>query len=214
MIIRKYGLELRRLKVEDIELVRRMRNLSRIREKMFYQKEISISEQKAWFDKINNEKHYYFIIYKDQQPLGLIHGIVVSFEQRIAEGGIFMWDENSDSLIPCIASIIMADLTFGIMNMNKTIADVRAENKIALNYNRQLGYVKVNHNLEEQKVTMELNKENYFKQSKKIKKAIHILTGDKEDLEWKDIELSGSDYESWFKDLPEYLKSQIDKMLF
>ena len=60
MIIRKYGIVLRRLQHKDIELVRVKRNQDSVRNFMFYQKKITETEQEEWFKSINNIYNYYF----------------------------------------------------------------------------------------------------------------------------------------------------------
>ena len=58
MIIRKYGLLLKRVQREDLELIRTKRNQRSVREHMFYQKTISKLDQEKWFDSINNIYNY------------------------------------------------------------------------------------------------------------------------------------------------------------
>ena len=60
MIVRKYGITLRRLALEDIELVRQKRNSQEIRQVMHFKDEITPEMQLKWFESINNFENYYF----------------------------------------------------------------------------------------------------------------------------------------------------------
>jgi len=119
MIVRKYGITLRRLKEEDIELVRQMRNLVAIRNKMFFQETITPEMQIKWFNSINNKNNGYFIIEVEGKKIGLIHGKNLDFEKRTCEGGIFIWDENHiGGFGPSLASVIMNYWTGYRINFN------------------------------------------------------------------------------------------------
>ena len=129
MIIRKYGIELHRLKEDSLEMLRQKRNEKSIREKMFYQEEITFDEQLKWFESINNIYNYYFVIHYKNEQIGLIHGKVLSYETRIAEGGIFLWNENYyNSVIPILSSVCMADITFLIMQFRVPRSAVELRN--------------------------------------------------------------------------------------
>ncbi len=212
MILRKYGLEFSRLRENDIELVRKMRNKTAIKNRMFYQKNISESEQKAWFQKINTIYNYYFIISNKGNKIGLIHGNVLSFEDRIAEGGMFIWDENSQkSHLPVISSICLADLTFLIMEMKKTKAEIRTDNPRAIDYNLKLGYEITEKIEDEKKLKMELTKKNYFEKAGEIRQMIKRIGRDFKDISWNDIEFT-QDYPDYlYTGLPEYLQEKINQ---
>jgi hypothetical protein len=213
MIIKKYGIELHRLKEDNVEMLRQKRNEKSIREKMFYQEEISFDEQLKWFKSINNIYNYYFVIhYKDEQ-IGLIHGKVLSYEARIAEGGIFLWNENyHNSVIPILSSVCMADITFLIMQMNKTLAEVRSDNNVALDYNLKLGYEIKEELKVEGKIKLELTKESYFKKAFELRKAVKKIAKDKHDVSWDDITIPMNDPNKLYEGLPEYLQSNFDKI--
>jgi UDP-4-amino-4,6-dideoxy-N-acetyl-beta-L-altrosamine N-acetyltransferase len=143
MLIRKYGITLKRLKEEDIELVREMRNSTAISSTMAYREQITPEMQKKWFTSINNKYNGYFIIIYEGKKIGLINGKNIDFEKRTCEGGVFIWDENyKDSIIPALASIMMNDWTFLIINFNAIYAKVLQENVSAMTYDKLMGYEK------------------------------------------------------------------------
>lgn len=212
MIIEKYGIKLIRLQQEDLELVRRMRNKTEISNKMFFQKIISKTEQQEWFKTINNAHHYYFVIEYKNRKIGLIHGKVHSYKSRIAEGGMFIWDETyQNSHLPVIASICLADITFLIMGMNRTKAEVRKDNTKAIAYNLKLGYSITEEVEAEQKVNMELTKEAYLEKASVLRQTVKKSTRETDDITWDDVYLSTQDMEELYPKLPKYLKEVIDK---
>lgn len=214
MKVKKFGIELKRLTRDDIELVRQKRNSPEIKRTMFFQKTISKEEQIAWFNSVNNEKNYYFIIKANGKKVGLIHGKIHSYTEKIAEGGMFIWDKAClDLHIPAIASVCMADLTFLIMKMDKTLAEVRKDNTKVINYNLALGYEIVEDNTEEGKILMELTRTAYFKKASKIRNVIKKTAQDFVDLSWDDIEIAPQDYKKLYHNLPEYLKKEVAKKI-
>lgn len=214
MIIRKYGIVLRRLTESDLELVRTKRNSPEIRERMFYQEEISPESQRQWFETINNENNYYFIIEYDGNKVGLIHGKIHSYQDRVAEGGMFIWDDHTiGSHIPIIASVCMADLTFLVMKMDKTVAEVRTDNSRALKYNLDLGYKITEKEKGSDKVFMELSRKDYFISAEKIRETVRRIARDPSELSWDDIEIDNTHFKELYENLPDYLKKEVQEKL-
>jgi UDP-4-amino-4,6-dideoxy-N-acetyl-beta-L-altrosamine N-acetyltransferase len=184
MIVRKYGITLRRLKEEDIELVRKKRNSALIQNTMYYREEISPEMQKKWFDSINNKNNGYFIIEYEGKKIGLIHGKNLDFEKRTCEGGIFIWDtEYIGGFIPSLASVIMNDWTFYMINFNATYAKIMLDNSTAISYNRLMGYEPCEPQNDDKGVQwMILTKAGYERHMKVLRKAIKDVTGDGEVL--------------------------------
>lgn len=194
MIIKKYGISLVRLKKEHIEMLRQMRNLEYIQDKMIYKKKISKWKQKRWFKSINNICNYYFLIQYDGKFIGLVNGKDADYENRTMEGGIFLWEkEYWNTHIPVIASVVMNDCSFFISNFKLITAKIVTNNIHALKFNLNIGYQKI----EEKNgfVVMHLTKDNYLKKIEKIRKGIIVLTQDFELLSIKDISFEDDDQE-------------------
>lgn len=213
MKIKKYGIELHRLKEDDIELVRMHRNSDFIRSKMFYQKVISAEEQKQWFTTINNDWNYYFLIYSKEKAVGMVHGTIESYEKRTAKGGLFLWDEKAlNSQIPVVASVLITDLTFFIMGMNITSAEVRLDNLIAINYNLALGYTMVSKDEATGKAYMELTKDNYLKSAEQIRGLVRKMSNEPSELSWDDISFPEILPKGLYQDLPDYLAEKLESV--
>lgn len=171
MLIKKYGLVLKEVEREDLELIRQYRNTDIIKNKMIYRKQISREEQLRWFDSIRNSQHFYFLIYKNDSAIGLINGKNIDFNERTSEGGIFVWNEDRNYETSITASIILNDWNFFINNFKKNYAQVIKSNKKAIAYNEFMGYVisdKAHPNPDV--LWMEQSKADYERYRKKLEK--------------------------------------------
>ena len=215
MIIRKYGILLRRLEHKDIELVRVKRNKDSVRNFMFYREEITKQEQEEWFKSINNIYNYYFIIECDHKKVGLINGKNIDYEKRTSEGGIFIWDEDyRDVQISAIASVIMAEFTFLIFGFKKTYAEILASNNAQIKYNEFMGYEL--ENKQDDKLIYVLTQANYLRKRARLLKAITQLTNDKTPITWGDLDFSDieqREIKELYKGLPQFIQHHLDKLL-
>lgn len=210
MIIKKYGITLERLTEADIELVRQHRNSELIRRRMFYQKQITEEEQKAWFSRINNDLNYYFLILHKGKKIGLTHGNIDSYEEGISHGGIFIWEPTAmQSHLPIVASVCATDLIFFLVKMKKSYAEVRADNKIALEYNQKFGYKIVPELSDSEKFVLELTPENYLATAKTIREMVKKMSGDFTELSWDDIEIPKQKPAGLYENLPEHLMEHL-----
>ena len=215
MIFRKYGITIKRLKERDIELVRQMRNSPEIQSKMYYREYITPEMQQKWFRSINNKYNGYFIIEYNGQKIGLIHGKDNDFEKRVSEGGIFIWDKGYiHTIVPALASIILADYTFLVTHYKATYGKVLADNNNTLKYNKLMGYVPCEPLNNDKGVQwMILTKESYFAKMKLLRKGIKAITGDGEPTVATDIDYSDDspeDFELLYSGLPADIQKHVD----
>ncbi len=140
MIIRKYGLELREVEREDLEMIRQYRNTDVIKNNMIHRDQISREQQLLWFKEIKTAKHFYFLIYQNDAAIGLINGKNIDYQNKTSEGGIFVWNEDRNYETSITASIILNDWNFYINGFEKNFAQVLKSNKKAIAYNQFMGY--------------------------------------------------------------------------
>lgn len=171
MLIKKYGLILKEVEQEDLELIRQYRNTDIIKNKMIHRKQISRDQQLEWFKEIRSSRHFYFLIYKNDSAIGLINGKNIDFENRSSEGGIFVWNEDRNYETSITASIILNDWNFFINNFKKNYAQVLKSNKQAIAYNEFMGYKIAEKEHENPHVLwMEQTKDDYIAYRKKLEK--------------------------------------------
>lgn len=136
-----YGVKLHRLTADKIELVRNWRNDPKIQQYMVYREHITQEMQKAWFNRINNENNFYFIIEYQGKEIGLIDIKDVDYEKKTGEPGIFIYeDEYLDLDVGMRASLCLGDFVWNVLNLESQHIHVLKVNKRAVQMNLFYGY--------------------------------------------------------------------------
>ena len=176
-----FGLVLRRITIQDIELVRGWRNQPSVRNQMLVQDEISAAQQVLWFEKINNPFNYYFIIEVNELPIGVIHAKNIDEQSMVGEGGVFIGDDKFIGTdIPARASMLILYFCFSKISVNTSLAKVKEDNFLALEFNKSLGYKEVKRS--QGVIYLQLKKEDFLNAPlvasvlRKIENSVH-LTG-------------------------------------
>lgn len=140
--IRKFDIILRRLTEDKIELLRHWRNHPKIQQFMEYREEITPAQQKAWFERINNDRNFYFLIEEDGKEIGCINIRDIDYERGEGEPGVFIWDDDClNGTTSFKAAIALSDFAFETLKLNKMIIHVLSDNKRAISFNKSFGYV-------------------------------------------------------------------------
>ena len=169
MQLKKYEVVLTRLTHDKIEMVRNWRNHPKIAKFMEYKEYITPEMQETWFNKINNEHNYYFIIEFEGKEIGLINMRNIDYEKGQGEGGIFIYDDeylNSD--VSFRASLCQADFCFETLGFKKIIAHILSDNKRAIQYNKFLGFKKAENQETISNQLYTLQADDYFKKRERI----------------------------------------------
>jgi RimJ/RimL family protein N-acetyltransferase len=176
-----FGLVLRRITTQDIELVRGWRNQPSVRSQMLVQDEISAEQQVLWFEKINNPFNYYFIIEVSDLPIGVIYAKNIDEQSMVGEGGIFIGDNKFIGTdIPARASMLFLYFCFNKIGVSTSIAKAKEDNYIAAEFNKCLGYKEVKRS--QGVIYLQLKKEDFLRAPmvasvlRKIEKSVQ-LTG-------------------------------------
>lgn len=89
-----YGVTLRRLTHDKIEMLRQWRNDPKIQQFMVYQEYITPEMQEKWFERINNNNNFYFIIEYADREVGMINIKDVDYEKKTGENGVFIFEDK------------------------------------------------------------------------------------------------------------------------
>jgi len=155
--------ELRRLRINDLEMVRRWRTSDAIRSRMEYQGEITPEMQQNWFSTINNSVNYFFIIHVNDLAIGLIQLQNINFEDSVAESGLFIGEPSFwGSPAPFAASLPLLDFGINLMGIREISAKVSAVNQQAIDYNKHLGFT-IDHSLGGGFLKMSISKSRFDK---------------------------------------------------
>jgi RimJ/RimL family protein N-acetyltransferase len=108
---------------------------------MEYQEYITPAMQEKWFEKIDNDNNFFFIIEHEGKEVGLINVKDIDYEQKTGEGGIFIYDDSYlNSTLSFSASLCSLDFCFEILKLNRIIAHILKNNKRAIQFNKMLGF--------------------------------------------------------------------------
>jgi len=178
MKITRYGITLERLSESTIEIARQWRNDAKIARHMFYKGEITAEMQLEWFNSIDNEQNFFFLIYSNSQPVGIINISSIDWENKTAYTGLFIYDDQFlASDVPVRSSLAMLDVFFLLFDMQVVYAKVKGSNKVAHRYNTSLGFnrtKKIEYGLGYEYM---LQKEIYLLETKVIRNASIRLKG-------------------------------------
>jgi RimJ/RimL family protein N-acetyltransferase len=179
MILEGYGIRLIRLCEEHIEMVRQHRNSEQIRQFMEYRDHITSEMQLAWFKSIDTIENNYFVIEVDDKFIGLINGAQIDWEKgETGSGGIFIWELNYwETAVPVSASLLLTD-TSVLFGLDRSYVKILAENKKAIAFNKQLGYVLMPDQESEVNQLYVLEQARYLEASAKLKLLISELKND------------------------------------
>ena len=140
-VLEGYGVKLRRLTEDKIELVRKWRNDPKIQQYMEYREYITPEMQKAWFKKIDNDNNFYFIIEYQGKEIGVINIKNVDYERKTGEPGIFIYDDACLNLdVGIRASLCQNDFIWNVLNLEWLHGHVLKSNKRAVRMNALFGY--------------------------------------------------------------------------
>lgn len=140
-MLQKENVVLRRVENKDIEMIRNWRNDPKISQYMSFRDYITPEMQKKWFEKINNDNNYFFIINIDGKDVGLIEIKNIDYKNSIAESGMFIYeDKYLNGIYSYLSSYILAEFAFSTLKLNTIKVTVIDDNKRAVRYNKSLGY--------------------------------------------------------------------------
>ena len=206
MKIVKYGVTLKRLTRDDLELLRVKRNA--VRQLMEYREYIAPEMQLRWFESINNLQNFYYIIVHNDEKIGLINQKDVSHDNNTMNSGLFLFEEKYyESHIPVCASLMLIEIGFYLFRTGPSYIQVMRNNYKAINYNKSLGYELCEGQEETENQQYVLTKEYFERNGAKLRKAAMILSGGDANLyvilEPDDYQTDiGSYYEKVIKELP------------
>ncbi|HEY9083641.1 MAG TPA: hypothetical protein VIN73_09925 [Vicingaceae bacterium] len=167
MIVEKYGIQLKKITIDDIELIRTKRNSENIASKMIHRSYISPEQQLQWFESINNFNNFYYLIIYKQQHIGLINDKNLDWKNLTSEAGLFIWEDNYlKTIVPALATLTLIELGFEIFSWNKTTIKVLANNKEGIVYNKQIGFKTISE--KNGVIFMELDRTNYMEKTRKM----------------------------------------------
>lgn len=132
---------LRKLTIEDIELVRNWRNSKEVASYMYTENHITREEQEEWFKSINPETSRYWIIKYDNQKLGLasLSGISPVFQSCF--WAFYLGDTSVRGAgIGAKVEYNVLEYVFDELQLNKLRCEVFVSNDRVINMHEKFGF--------------------------------------------------------------------------
>ena len=179
MKLAKYGIILRRLRIEDIELVRQWRNSRQISRFMEFREQITPEMQLEWFRSVDNFENFYYIIEYQGENIGLINSSKIDWSDVSSEGGIFLWDEKYyETFVPVWASLCILETSYFILGASKSTIKTLKDNERAKKLNVHLGYELQPGQEDVYNQVYVMTAESFTNHAARLMKAARLLAGD------------------------------------
>ena len=170
-IFKKYDIILERLSPEKIELVRNWRNDPKISQYMDFKEYISPEMQLSWFNKINNDNNYYFIVVYKNEDIGLVNVKDIDYTGKCGEPGIFIYeDKYLITGVGILAALCITDFAFESLKLENLYCHIMSNNKRAIRFNEALGYLIDDGQENKEKQRYLITKERYLLHKEKLLK--------------------------------------------
>ena len=125
----------------------------------------SVESQKNWIKsykirEFNREEFYFKVVNKEnKEDIGFVRLYNIDYNKKELTFGSFIMGETKTKYAALEAMIIMMEISFKYLKMEKVLLDVRKENEHAKNFYKRFGFNKINEN--EIDEFYELKKEEY-----------------------------------------------------
>lgn len=173
MIVKGIGVDFRLMNEVDAEQVRQWRNSSVLQQYLHHPLQISYEQQQAWFQALDKERNYHFIIVYNGADVGFCSIKNLDVERQSGEPGIFIVDESQLGS-PLGVAVLITLLEFGYQYLGvcNYYGHVLKSNRRAYTNYIAIG-AEVSHDESEHSVMLSLK--NYAPEGLKIKKAKDLL---------------------------------------
>lgn len=144
LVLEGYGVTLRRLTHDKIEMLRQWRNDPKISQYMFYREYITPEMQERWFANLDKKCNYYFIIEYEGKEVGCINIRAIDWKTKTGEPGIFIYDDTYiDSDVAMRANFCLGDWAWNDLGIEHMTIEVQRSNRRAMQMNIASGYEEI-----------------------------------------------------------------------
>lgn len=135
-------IELKKVGLADIELIRKWRNSEDVAKYMYTENQISEEQQKQWFNKISNDKSCeYWIIKYDNKPIGLASITEISSSLQSCYWAFYLGDSSIRGAgIGSKVEYNVINYVFNNLGLNKLRCEVFVENDKVIKMHEKFGF--------------------------------------------------------------------------
>ena len=180
MKITRYGIELEKLRFEDLETVRHWRNSPFVRDSMEFQEKITPGLHAEWFKKIDNPNNFYFVISLGGQKIGIVNTKNIDWSRKTGEAGMFVGDPDyRNSISPVLAVLVMMDFMFLFFGLETLYAKIRCDHQHNIEFNKRLGYQRLEGEERKDFPVYRVTRERYFSFALPLREAAMQIGGNR-----------------------------------
>jgi len=138
----KYGVTLKPLSADMLEMVREWRNDPEISQHMLTQDYISADQQRDWYAKIARQTSViYWVVWFKGEPIGVASLTAIDQERGIAEPGMYIYPEQyRNNIVPFCVAFALNDFAFQELNLKLLIGKIFEDNAASLRFHEKTGY--------------------------------------------------------------------------
>lgn len=130
------------LNEEEKETVRRWRNHIEVRKWMYTDHEISKEEHEEFIESLKKDKkNFYYLVYEENKPVGVITLTRVDFNNRNAYFGIYANPEEKIHGAGLVLEKSAIKLAFEIAGLHTLKLEVIEDNQRAISFYKRMGFV-------------------------------------------------------------------------
>lgn len=134
-------IQLKKLSLEDIELVRNWRNSKEVASYMYNENHITAEDQLSWFNKISEETTRYWIITYDGKKLGLASITGIDQTLQSCYWAFYLGDSGVRGAgIGAKVEFNVLEYVFSRLNLNKLRCEVFVENEKVIKMHEKFGF--------------------------------------------------------------------------
>ncbi|MFT7035475.1 MAG: UDP-4-amino-4,6-dideoxy-N-acetyl-beta-L-altrosamine N-acetyltransferase [Cyclobacteriaceae bacterium] len=134
-------IQLIKLSLDDIELVRYWRNSPDVASYMYNEKEISSSGQLEWFNRINEESSKYWVISYNGKKLGLASVTGIDYTLQSCYWAFYLGDSSVRGAgIGAKVEYNVLEYVFNELGLNKLRCEVFVENDKVIKMHEKFGF--------------------------------------------------------------------------
>lgn len=120
---------LRRMRADDMEMVRNWRMKPEITKYMYTDPVITLEQQMRWFEKISDSDDLYWIVVQDGEPVGVASLTEWDKNNNRITGGAYIAERNNKTFKLAIElQLNLLNYAFNTLNINKVCGEVISEN--------------------------------------------------------------------------------------
>ncbi|GAB5539716.1 MAG: hypothetical protein Salg2KO_18190 [Salibacteraceae bacterium] len=170
MIVERYGIQLKSLDKKHLQDLRAWRNRPDTRNYLEFQEHIDEREQEEWYARMDHTTNLLFTYHQNGKVQGFVQLKNIDLTRGTAEAGIIHGNEETrDSPVAIIAILVLMELAFDVLGMERLRAKIKHDNATVIAMNQQLGYEKSEIQSDPKFPYYEVSKSRFSSQTKRFR---------------------------------------------